>query len=253
MRTPLSLRVLSSLVAVALLGCSSLETRITRPEDQPTSMRLRIEVPQPDGSSSSSVVPGPSANVIVDDGTNTLNITAVQVVLNQVEFRRDSTEGCVDSDDPSEDDGDPCAELAVQPSVLDLPVASNPVETDALVVDPGTYEALEFDLHVANAQDVPQNLSLVGGSVRIQGSYNGSAISDALYAVSGQVELELDDPIELEDGFSSGMTLIVDVADWFRDSGGSVIDPSNAAAKDSAARAEIAERIMNSFSVEAGV
>lgn len=253
MRSSLSLRVLSPLVAVALVACSSLETRITRPEDQPTSMQLRIEVPQnSSGSSSASAVPGPSANVTIGDGTNTLNITAVRIVLDQVEFRRDSATGCVDAD--TQDDGDPCAELAVQPTVLELPVASEPVITNAVVVEPGTYEALEFDLHVAqNAQEVPQNLDLIGGSVLIQGSYNGSPLSEALYPVSGQVELELDSPIELETGFSSGMTLTVEVADWFQDSEGNVMDPSNAAAKDSATRAQVADRIMGSFSLEAGV
>ena len=252
MRTSLSPRVLTSLVALALLACSSLETRVTRPEDQPTAMQLRIAVPQStSGASSASAVPGASANVTIDDGENTLNITGVQIVLDQVGFRRDSTVECVDSDTP--DDGDPCAELAVEPTVLELPVASDPVVTNAIAVEPGTYEALEFDLHVAeNAQEVPQNLDMIGGSVRILGSYNGAAISDALFPVSGEVNLELEEPIELETNFQSGMTLTVEVADWFRDADGNVVDPSEAA-QDETLQAQVADRILSSFSIEAGV
>lgn len=236
------------LVAVAVVACSSLETRITRPEDQPTSMRLRIEVPQSTSSSNSSA-PSPSANVIVEDGDVTLNITAVDIVLDQVEFRRSSGEGCVDSDDPQQDDGDSCAELAVQPTVLELPVASEPISSQAITVEPGTYEALEFDVVVATA-DVDPTLAAAGASVRVRGSYDGQALDGATFAPTGEIQLELQDPIELEQGFSSGMTLTVDVASWFQDDS-TLVDP-NAAARDSALSAQVGQRILESFSIQAG-
>ncbi len=236
------------LLAVAVVACSSLETRITRPEDQPTSMQLRIEVPQSESSSTSSA-PSPSANVIVEDGDVTLTITAVEIVLDQVEFRRASGEGCVDSDDPEQDDGDSCAELAVQPTVVELPVASDPLNSQAITVEPGTYEALEFDVVVATA-DVNQTLAAAGASVRVRGSFDGEALNGATFAPAGEVQLELEDPIELGEGSSSGMTLTVDVASWFQD-GDTLIDP-NAAAQDSALSAQVGQRIQESFSIRAG-
>lgn len=234
------------LLAVAAAGCSSLETSFTGPEDQPTTMQLRVEVPQSDGTSNSAV-PGPSANVVVDDGESRLTITAVQIILDQVEFRRSSGEGCVDSDDPTQDDGDSCAELAVQPVVLDLPVASDPILSEAIAVETGTYEALEFDVVEATAADDP---TLVGVSVNVQGSIDGQALEDASFTPTGEVELLLEDPIELEQGFSSGMTLTVDVASWFQVDG-TVIDPA-AAAQDDSLSAEVADRIMGSFSIRSG-
>jgi hypothetical protein len=237
------------LLAVAVAGCSSLETSITRPEDQPTSMQLRIEVPQ-SGSSSNSSAPSPSANVIVEDGDVTLNISAVEIVLDQVEFRRASGEGCLDSDDPEQDDGDSCAELAVQPTVVDLPVASDPLNSQAITVEPGTYEALEFDVVVATAAVNP-TLAAAGASVRVRGSFDGQALDGATFAPTGEVQLEVENPIELEQGFSSGMTLTVDVASWFQEQDGTLIDP-NVAAQDSALSAEVAQRILASFSIRAG-
>lgn len=236
------------LLAVAVVACSSLETRITRPEDQPTSMQLRIEVPQ-SGSSSNSSAPSPSANVIVGDGSDTLNISAVDIVLDQVEFRRASGEGCVDSDDPEQDDGDSCAELVVQPTLVELPVASGPISSQAIIVEPGDYEALEFDVVVATA-DVNPTLAAAGASIRVRGSFNGEALDGATFAPTGEVQLQLENPIELGEGSSSGMTLTVDVASWFQDEG-TLIDPS-AAAQDSVLSAQVEQRILESFSIEAG-
>lgn len=236
------------LLAVAVVACSSLETRITRPEDQSTSMQLRIEVPQ-SGSSSNSRAPSPSANVIVDDGDVTLNISAVDIVLDQVEFRRASGEGCIDSDDPEQDDGDSCAELAEQPTLVELPVATDPINSRAIVVEPGNYEALEFDVVVATG-DVDPALAAAGASVRVRGSFDGDPLDGATFAPTGEVQLELEEPIELEEGFSSGMTLTVDVASWFQD-GDTLIDPS-VAAQDSALSAQVGQRILESFSIQAG-
>lgn len=248
MKELMSAHVLPLLVAAALVGCSSLETQITRPENQGTTMQLTVEVPQ-SSSSSGSAAPDLSANVIIeDDQGNTLDISAVQMVLDQVEFRRTSGEGCVDS--TSRDDGDSCAELAVEPSVLDLPVDSDPITTQPIAVEPGTYEALEFDLHLAAPGDV-DNLALLGGSVRIEGNFNGTLLQEALFDPEGEVELVLEDPIELEEGSSSGMTLTVDVASWFRAEDGTVIDPT-AAAQDPELSQQVADRIMDSFSIRAG-
>lgn len=254
-RSP-SLRLAPALLAVALVGCSSLETRITRPEDQPTTMEMRVEVPGSTSDGSAAVSPSP--NVVVESGGSTLNISRVELVLNQVEFRRSDGEGCVDSEEPGQDDGDSCAEVAVQPTILELPVDRDAATTGPVVVPAGTYEGLEFDLQVATASDgniVNQSPSLVGSSLQVRGSFDdgsgGVELDSAFFSPEFQVQLDLDNPIELGEGFASSMTVTVDVASWFRLENDELVNPSVAARDTSLAR-QVAENIQSSFTIRAG-
>lgn len=240
------------LLALVLAACSSLETRITRPEDQPTTMELVVVV---DGAASSaSVAPSPDGNVIVNEDGNTLNIAGADLVVRELAFRRQEGEGCVDADGSGEPDEDSCAELIIEPDLLQLPVDQESISSGQVIVEPGTYDALVFEVHVAREEDVnviDQDRDMVGSSVRVAGSYNGTAMGDsAAFAPSGEVVLPLDDPIELDPGFASGMTLTVDVASWFRVDG-TLVQP-DAAAGDETLAARVSENVMNSFSVRAG-
>lgn len=244
--------VVSALAAVALVGCSSLETRVTQPEDGPTSMELLLEVPQ--SSSSGSVAPGPSANVVLSHGDVSMNLTGALLVMDQVEFRRQAGEGCIESDDLQQDDGDACAEAAVQPTPVELPVGEGDQSAGVVAVEPGTYEALEFDLYLVTESEIDilsRNSNLRGGSVLVQGSYDNTALDSAVFSPEGRVVLELDDPIDLGDGAAASMTLTVDVAAWFREADGSLVDPS-AAARNPDASAAVSQRILDSFSIRAG-
>lgn len=241
------------LLAVAVAGCSSLETKITRPEDQPTTMELRVEVPQTDGASSSAA-PGPSLNVRIDDGSNVLNIAGASIVVRELAFRRQEGGGCVDADGSGEPDEDSCAEIIIDPDVIDLPVDQSSLSSGPLVVEPGTYDALVFRLHETREEDtslLQQRPGLLGSSVTVAGSFDGTSLGDsAVFDPTGEIVLPLDDPIELEPGFASGMTLTVDVASWFRVDG-DVVRPDTAAADTTLAR-RVSENILASFSLRPG-
>lgn len=251
-------RITTLLLAGALVGCSSLETRITRPEDQPTTMELQVELPESSVSNSLQ----PSASVTASDGTNTLNITAVEIVVRELEFRRDTAEGiepCVDAESLDTDDGDACEEAWVAPDFLappggtSLPVEQGSASLGVLVVPPDTYEGLEFDVHETRDADtniVTRRPRMVGFSVRVAGTYNEDPIDEARFTPTGTVALPLDDPIDLGDGFASTMVLTVDVASWF-EIDGTVVDPE-VAAGDADLRAQVRDRIMSSFSIRAG-
>ena len=241
-------------VVAAVVGCSSLETSVTRPDDRPSTMELRVEVPGV--ASAASVVPRPSASVVVEEGATTLTLSEVDVVLDQVEFRRADGE-CTDSSDPSRDDGDACSEVAVQPTVLELPTEQEFVTTGPVPVEAGSYEALEFDVHVVTAQDVnvlSQNPGLQGASVQVRGTFDDGSgavpFDPVVFGPEGEVQLDLAGPIDLPDGDSAAMTLSVDVDAWFRLEGG-LVDPS-VAAQDTALARQVRENILASFSVRAG-
>lgn len=240
------------LLTAAVAGCSSLETSITRPDEQPTTMELRVEVPQSD-EASSSAAPGPSLNVQIDDGDNVLNITGATIVVREMAFRRQEGDGCVDADGSGEPDEDSCAEIIIDPDVIDLPVDQPSISSGALVVEPGTYDALVFELYETRQEDlnvIDQRPDLLGSSVGVAGSFGGTSLGDsAVFNPTAEIVLPLEDPIELSEGASSGMTLTVDVASWFWD-GDTLINPS--ADQDSAMRAEVGQRILESLSIEAG-
>lgn len=257
MKSFLTRRAPSLLLVAVLTACSSLETRITQPEDQPSTMELRVEVASL--ASGASAAPAPSLNVTVDDDQgNSLNLGEVLIVLDQVEFRRASGEGCVPSDDPEEDDGDACAEVVVEPTILELPVDQGIMTAANIAVEAGTYEALEFDVHVVTEEDanvISQVPALLGGSVQVRGSFNdgsgGTALGDsAVFAPEERMVLELDDPIELDDGVSGTVTLTVDVESWFLIDG-ALVRPDEAAQDTSLSR-QVSENILDSFSLRPG-
>lgn len=240
------------LLAATLVGCSSLETRITRPDDQPTSMELVIEVAE--ATASASAAPDAGFNVVVEQDGNTLNIADAEIVVRELAFRRQEGEGCVDADGSGEPDDDSCAELVIDPDLIDLPVDQENLTSGAVVVEPGTYDALVFELHETREEDtnvLGERPGMLGSSVRVTGSYNGESLGDsAMFVPTGDVVLTLEDPIRLDEGAASAMTLTVDVASWFRVDG-DLVRPDAAAADTTLAR-QVSENILASFSLRPG-
>ena len=247
-----------TLLAALLLGaCSSGELRITPPDDQPANFSLFAEVPGDQVTTSTS----PAFAVVVDDGANTLRISEARVVVNQVEFGRDSGE-CVDSNNLN--DGDACSEVQQDPSlpsIITLPVEQQAVNLtpQPIGVEPGNYDRLELDLHPVTNQDgsiIAQGFR-PGSSVRIRGTINGQALTDESGAAiqfgpEASLELSLGDSFPLAEGENGAITLVVDVASWFRDGDGSVIDPRDAAA-DPELKAVVEQNIIESMQATPGL
>lgn len=231
--------LLGALGSAVLLGaCSSSEVRITLPEDQPANISLFIEVP--DDQVRNAVTP--AFSVRIEDGSDTLQINEAVLVVNQIEFGRDTGE-CVDSTNP--DDGDACSEAQQDPTnpvLITAPVdlQSAILTSQPIDVEPGDYDRLELDLHPAtseNTEIVTQGIA-PGSSVRVRGSFNGQPLADESggtiqFGPEASLELELGEPGEsftLNEGESGAITLVVDVDSWFRDEEGSLIDPRDAVA-----------------------
>lgn len=239
------------LPVVALAGCSSFESTLVG-EDADARLDFLVEVP----GGGSDVAPDVSPSFTVeasDDAGNELVISTAELVLREVEFRRSSTDDCVDAGDPAQDDGDPCVEFLVNPALLLLPVEQGDGRAGTVSAPQGTYEALEFDLHRAEEGDtrvLEQRPEIEGGSVFVSGFYNDRAVS-ATFAPTGPVELLLADPLQLTGGAFGRLTLTVEVASWFRADDGSLVDPE-AAVQDTALSREVRERILDSFSARSG-
>jgi hypothetical protein len=200
--------------------------------------------PRTPGSLTLSVTTTPPGRAAVTRGTgpNSLRITNVEFVLAQTEISRAAS--C--STTPASDS---CHALALDPLLIDLPLSAAPPRKvlDA-IVSAGTYTGLQSELHA-----VQSNAALraarpdwpAGVSVRVVGVYtdpNGVA-HDFTFTSAADAELRMAfaQPVTV-DGTTQNVTIAVDVARWFTNARGTVIDPRN-----SANAAAINANIRNSF------
>lgn len=248
-RSPVRFAAFVLAVVVTASACSSFESRVTNPNEGEPLFDVFFQIPESQAANRS-----PNFAVRLDDDQgNSLNITGGQIVVREMELGRTTGE-CVDNEDPSSDDGDACHEITVEAQLLSPPVDRGQVQiVNSLPVDAGTYDRLEFDIHVATAQDqqiVGSNPQLVGGSVLVRGSYNGDSFA-VTFDPSVSLSLGFASNVQAEPGSTSRITLSADVAGWLRRDDGSLIDPTQVE-EGSPTDEAIDARIEDSFSVQLG-
>ncbi len=97
--------------------------------------------------------------------------------------------------------------------------------------------------------DEPELRTLVTGagfaniSVRVVGTFNGTGFTFTS-AITAEVEIELDAPIEVTAGQPAAMTLQIDLASWFAGPGGALLSPL---APSQQVRSQIEQNIRRSF------
>lgn len=153
------------------------------------------------------VAAGLDADIVVGSGSSAITITKVQLFLSEIELSPGST--CSTTD---EHDG--CDELEVGPVPVDLPVdGTTKVFLDKLV-PPGTYAALD-----AKVDSVIVTFT--------EGTTSGQTFKLAM-GEDAQIEAAFQPPVTV-DATTSNLTIDVDVASWFKDSSGAVLDPNDQA------------------------
>jgi len=162
------------------------------------------------------------------DGTNTLIINSVEMVVKEVELKREDFDSQCDNA-TSDDD---CEELESGPYLLDLPLSGGATSVVTVDVLPGTYDEFEFKIHKpedddSNAAFLAAHPSFDGVSIRVTGTWNGAAFTYET-DVSAEQELDLVPPLVVTDAGTSDFTLYIDIATWFRASDNSLIDPTSA-------------------------
>jgi hypothetical protein len=220
----------TALVLTAVLGgCSD--------GGAPTAGEVSLNLatrPAPIGASAAGAAFGvvSTPETYIDTDGNTLVISAVQLVLREIELERtDAPAGC----DPAAVEDDDCDEdLEFGPLLVDLPLGAAGAERSFSVpMEPGEFDELELKVHRASAGDSEDAAFLAahpefdGVSVRVAGTYNGSAFT---FDTDLDVELEfdLDPPLVVSQTSSSDVTVLVDLATWFRVESGLLIHPESA-------------------------
>jgi hypothetical protein len=204
------------------------------------------------GATLSRIDAGPARSVTATSGANTIVIDKAQVVVARMELAQAGA-SCASSAAAGDDEGDEhqCAELTLAPSVVDLPVDATMTSPMQITVPAGTYRALEArirpiradaDHGKGSAAFLAAHPELAGVSVRVEGSYNGKAF---VYTGAPRAEFETAfDPPIVVDAAPVNVTVHVDIASWFKDASGAMIDPSSTNAVDVAT---IASNIRRSF------
>lgn len=179
------------------------------------------------------------------DGTNTLVLTSVQIVLRKIELERAGDEGAcaavsvgvsadLGADDGSTADGhaDACEEVELGPVLFDVPIATAGAQHTVTVnIDGGTFEKVQFQIHKpegsADAAFLAANPGFAGVSIRVQGTWNGAAFTFTS-DLDAEQEIELSPPLVVSQTGTTDLTLFFDISTWFKTSGGLLIDPSSA-------------------------
>ncbi|HZE08447.1 MAG TPA: hypothetical protein VE110_06780 [Gemmatimonadaceae bacterium] len=167
------------------------------------------------------------------DAAGTLVLQDVQVVLGKLELDRSGTADCVGEVEASDDDqghhGEECEDVSRDPVFVDVPVDGTLHPDLDVPLAAGTYSQLEAKLEPARDRFTDFNAAhpdLVGNSVRVQGTFNGTPFV-FLAPVRSKLEMDFDPPLVIDET-TKNATIALDVSKWFLDSSGNVIDPSTA-------------------------
>ncbi len=228
MRHPLAGSAAAAVLATAVLAACGDSVGIS------TSGQVNLSTATRPASSSAVATSGASAAVSVPpltltDGTNTLAITDVQLVLREIELRRADESACGESGSGD----DRCEKLELGPVLLDLPLGVGATHVFSAQVAAGTYDEIEFEIHKPSDDDASDvafrqaHPELDGVSIKLTGSYNGQ---DFTYTsdLDAEQEIELSPPLVTSDTGSADLTLLVDLDRWFRDGAGLLVDPATA-------------------------
>jgi hypothetical protein len=180
-----------------------------------------------------------------------LILTKVQVVVGKIELNENDATNCVAEIEATGDDhaavGHECEDVSRDPVLIDIPVDAALHSVINVPLAPGTYTKLEAKLEPARDNATAfntANQNLVGKSVRVEGTFKGTQFVFTS-AVRAELEMEFSTPLVI-DATTQNATVTLDVAKWFLDGSGAVIDPTAATAGSSALQT-IEDNIRRSF------
>lgn len=201
--------------------------------------------------------PGPAALLgdTLTDGTDTLVLDQVQLVLRDLRFKPEDDDGCEGHDDDSDDaddhdsltvaasrgdddhaDEDGCRTFNAGPYLLDLPLGPEVTRAFSVAVDTGTYDELRIKLHKPRDDSGdPRDIDFLNQhpdfnkiSIRATGSFNGQPFVFET-DVNAEQEMEFDPPLVITGAVTNvDVTIRVDLTGWFADGAGGLVDPGTA-------------------------
>lgn len=170
----------------------------------------------------------------VDDSTSTSGSPGV---VAHDSAGDDEHDGDNDENEHDGDDDEGCPPLTVGPVLIDLPLdGTTKVVLDAFV-PAGTYTRLQARLHAVKPGDegigdfLTAHPDFEGISVKVVGVFTDAANAAHDFTFTSPLNVvttvKLDSAVTVGDG-TTNLTINVDVASWFTNASGGVIDPTSA-------------------------
>ncbi|MEO8295933.1 MAG: hypothetical protein ABI613_10505, partial [Gemmatimonadota bacterium] len=110
-------------------------------------------------------------------GSDVLVLTQVQLVLRDVEFRRQNHDAC----NSTGGDDDACEEFQAGPVLVDLPLGAGAMQKFIVTADSGTFNRVELKVHKpeddgddADLAFIAQHPDFANLSIRVTGTFNGT-------------------------------------------------------------------------------
>ena len=163
------------------------------------------------------------------DGTNTLEITSVLIVLREIELERVEVADCDVEPEPAG-----CEDFEIGPVLIDLPLDGTTDTNITVSVSAGTYDEIEFDIHKVSSDDPEDaafllaNPTMEGKSIVVVGTYNGVAYTYWTDLNEEQEFALVPNLVIGEDATPTNVTIRLDVSTWFVDGNGNLFDPATA-------------------------
>jgi hypothetical protein len=232
--------------SLGLAACSDSTSTGTRPQGQVAMSTASQRQAQPSPSRASYAVTSSTPGTYTD-GTNTLVLTKVQLVVREIELEQSSApcsnvnasvgvtadagssggSGEIESETDVETEG--CADLKLGPVLLDVPVTTaGAQQTLAVSLPAGTYNEFKFQIRKPDDSSdqafLTQHADFAGTSIRVEGTWNNVPF---VYksGLKAKQEIELAQPVTVAENQQTSLTVFIDVSNWFTN-GGTLLDPS---------------------------
>lgn len=165
---------------------------------------------------------------ITDAAGRTLDVTQVQVVMEDVELERRFDDDC--------NDVDACEKFEIGPVLIDLPLDGGVITPFDVPIPADTYDELELEIDDASDDSTSAQFFAAhptwpdDASIRIVGTFDandgaGPQPFDVYLEVEVEIERELVPPLVVSDSAQNvNVTVQIDVAHWLMENG-SLIDP----------------------------
>jgi hypothetical protein len=175
---------------------------------------------------------GGSAAFALGSANSALDIQSADVVFSEVTFEGAGVDGNDNEDSDTDSDSDHAgnARFRSGPVTVALPLSGGVITPLTGQLPLGTYSRLEMDAEF----------------VRVRGTYNGQQF-DVTVPVNAELELRLEPPLAVTASSDPvNVSVAIQVADWFRDRNGNVIDPRQLQTN-ATLRSEFRSRVRASF------
>jgi hypothetical protein len=195
---------------------------------------------------------GPRRVHVQDDGTHTLELTRVAVVIRKIELERaDGLESMAVSSSEREAHDD-CEELEFGPLLVEIPLDGEVDRVFSVTLPQGRYDEVEMEIHKPSHDDdfdaafVQEHPDFVGVSIRVEGTFDGEPFVFT-QDLDAEQEYDLVPPLEVgPDTPATNLTLRIDLTTWFTRADGSLVDPATAG-RGGAAYEVVKDNIKRSF------